>query len=104
VFIQVLAGPRQVGKTTLVRQVLAATVLPSHYASADDPTLRDRARARGYGLGRVDDKVACSSSTRRRRSRRGPRSSSGCGMKTPQLGRLCEWCYWVRHRYWSSAG
>jgi predicted AAA+ superfamily ATPase len=43
VFIQVLAGPRQVGKTTLVRQVLAATELPSHYASADDPTLRDRA-------------------------------------------------------------
>jgi len=43
VFIQVLAGPRQVGKTTLVRQVLAATALPSHYASADDPTLRDRA-------------------------------------------------------------
>jgi predicted AAA+ superfamily ATPase len=43
VFIQVLAGPRQVGKTTLVRQVLAATGLPSHYASADDPTLRDRA-------------------------------------------------------------
>jgi predicted AAA+ superfamily ATPase len=42
-FIQVLAGPRQVGKTTLVRQVLAATDLPSHYASADDPTLRDRA-------------------------------------------------------------
>ncbi len=42
-FIQVLAGPRQVGKTTLVRQVLAATELPSHYASADDPTLRDRA-------------------------------------------------------------
>ena len=43
VFIQVLAGPRQVGKTTLVRQALAATNLPSHYASADDPTLRDRA-------------------------------------------------------------
>ncbi len=42
-FIQVLAGPRQVGKTTLVRQVLAATDIPSHYASADDPTLRDRA-------------------------------------------------------------
>lgn len=42
-FIQVLAGPRQVGKTTLIRQVLAATDLPSHYASADDPTLRDRA-------------------------------------------------------------
>ena len=39
-FIQVLAGPRQVGKTTLVRQVMAASHLPAHYASADEPTLR----------------------------------------------------------------
>lgn len=39
-FIQVLAGPRQVGKTTLVRQVMAAAHLPAHYASADEPTLR----------------------------------------------------------------
>lgn len=42
-FIQVLAGPRQAGKTTLARQVMQALSLPSHYASADDPTLRDRA-------------------------------------------------------------
>ena len=41
-FIQVLAGPRQVGKTTLARQVMAAIDLPSHYASADDPAVRDR--------------------------------------------------------------
>ncbi len=41
-FMQVLAGPRQVGKTTLVRQVMAASKLPAHYASADEPTLRDR--------------------------------------------------------------
>jgi uncharacterized protein len=40
-FIQVLAGPRQVGKTTVVRQVLAESDLPSHYASADDPLGRD---------------------------------------------------------------
>jgi predicted AAA+ superfamily ATPase len=39
-FIQILAGPRQVGKTTMVRQVLDATTLQSHYASADEPTLR----------------------------------------------------------------
>src|SRR5271169_2929119 len=39
-FLQVLAGPRQVGKTTLVRQVMAASHLPAHYASADEPTLR----------------------------------------------------------------
>jgi len=41
-FIQVLAGPRQVGKTVLARQVMEEVALPSHYASADEPTLRDR--------------------------------------------------------------
>lgn len=41
-FIQVLAGPRQAGKTTLAQQAMAAAALPSHYASADDPALRDR--------------------------------------------------------------
>lgn len=40
-FIQILAGPRQVGKTTLIRQVMAEIDLPTHYASADEPTLRD---------------------------------------------------------------
>lgn len=39
-FIQVLTGPRQVGKTTMVRQVLDANRLLSHYASADEPTLQ----------------------------------------------------------------
>src|ERR1700691_6369546 len=41
-FMQVLAGPRQTGKTTLVRQVMEAAKIPAHYASADEPTLRDR--------------------------------------------------------------
>jgi uncharacterized protein len=41
--IQVVSGPRQVGKTTVVRQALAAANMPSHYASADDPALRDAA-------------------------------------------------------------
>jgi uncharacterized protein len=40
-FIQVLTGPRQVGKTTLARQVVDAQEAPAHYASADDPGLRD---------------------------------------------------------------
>lgn len=39
--MQIVSGPRQVGKTTVVRQALTASDLPSHYASADDPTLRD---------------------------------------------------------------
>lgn len=40
-FIQVLAGPRQTGKTTLVRQVLEKVGTAKHYASADDPALKD---------------------------------------------------------------
>ena len=35
--MQVVVGPRQVGKTTLVRWALDASGLPAHYASADDP-------------------------------------------------------------------
>lgn len=35
-FIQVLVGPRQVGKTTLALQVLEVLKLPFHYASADE--------------------------------------------------------------------
>jgi len=34
-FIQVIAGPRQVGKTTLVTQVLQDLPFPGHYATAD---------------------------------------------------------------------
>lgn len=39
-FIQVVAGPRQVGKTTLVQQVVGASDVPVQLASADEPTLR----------------------------------------------------------------
>ncbi|MBI5432261.1 MAG: ATP-binding protein [Planctomycetes bacterium] len=42
-FVQVVAGPRQVGKTTLVQQVLARSALPTVYVSADEPSLRDTA-------------------------------------------------------------
>ncbi|MBU2227467.1 MAG: ATP-binding protein [Proteobacteria bacterium] len=42
-FIQVLAGPRQTGKTTIVRQVTDDKKIPVHYASADEPTLQSRA-------------------------------------------------------------
>lgn len=41
-FIQVLVGPRQVGKTTLARQVAAGLGVEAHYVSADEPTLQDR--------------------------------------------------------------
>lgn len=39
-FIQVLAGPRQTGKTTIAAQAREAFAGPSHFASADLPTLR----------------------------------------------------------------
>jgi predicted AAA+ superfamily ATPase len=40
-FIQVIYGPRQVGKTTLVRQFLHQTELPWHYSSADGVAASD---------------------------------------------------------------
>ena len=40
--IQVVTGPRQAGKTTLVQQVLEQTHTLSKYASADEPVLRGR--------------------------------------------------------------
>jgi predicted AAA+ superfamily ATPase len=40
--MQVLAGPRQVGKTTIARQVMDSVSIPAHFATADEPTLRDR--------------------------------------------------------------
>lgn len=70
-FIQVLAGPRQTGKTTLARQILADFKGPTHYATADEPVLKDRvwieqqwesarfglrkARARSAGLFVLDE-------------------------------------------------
>ena len=41
-FIQVLAGPRQSGKTTLARQVAEALECPVQFISADDPEARGR--------------------------------------------------------------
>ena len=39
-FLQVVAGPRQVGKSTLVQQVTDQLGVPVRYVSADEPTLR----------------------------------------------------------------
>jgi len=40
-FIQALAGPRQTGKTTLAKQTMELLDIPKHYASADEPALKD---------------------------------------------------------------
>lgn len=60
-FLQIVTGPRQVGKTTLVEQVVAAADRPSLIVSADEPTLRDAAwlsaqweRARLLARGHAD--------------------------------------------------
>jgi len=56
-FLQVLAGPRQVGKTTLARQAMEGGRTRSHYASADEPTLQDRAWIeQQWDLGRLKAK------------------------------------------------
>lgn len=41
-WIQIVTGARQVGKTTLVQQVTEGMDLPVRFASADEPSLRDR--------------------------------------------------------------
>lgn len=42
-FIQILAGPRQTGKTTLVRQLMTDVNLPCHYSTADEPAFKGNA-------------------------------------------------------------
>jgi hypothetical protein len=58
-FIQVVAGPRQVGKTTLVQQVASEIGPGVRYASADEPTLRGAERiAQQWEAARLDAKSA----------------------------------------------
>ncbi len=53
-FIQMLAGPRQVGKTTLARQLTESLSIPYHSVSADEPTLRDHSwLAQQWDIARV---------------------------------------------------
>jgi uncharacterized protein len=41
-FLQVLAGPRQSGKTTLARQIMEEYPGQTHYVSADEPAIKSR--------------------------------------------------------------
>ena len=53
-FIQVIVGPRQVGKTTLARQVMETLAVPCHYATADEPAPGDRVwLAQQWDIGRL---------------------------------------------------
>jgi predicted AAA+ superfamily ATPase len=58
-FIQALIGPRQAGKTTLIRQALKIAGLPFHYATADQPSLHDEAWIEAqWEIGRLQAKDA----------------------------------------------
>ena len=43
-FIQVLAGPRQTGKTTLSLQLYEQLKSPTPHPSADEPDLKDQSK------------------------------------------------------------
>lgn len=61
-FLQVVPGPRQVGKTTLVRQVLENSGQKTRYASADEPALRGHEWIeQQWEAARIDAKAAGSS-------------------------------------------
>jgi predicted AAA+ superfamily ATPase len=56
-FIQVIWGPRQTGKTTLARQIIDDMDMPIHYASADEPALKDRIWIeQQWDIGRINAK------------------------------------------------
>lgn len=53
-FIQVISGPRQVGKTTLIQQAIKEVSIPVHYHLADEPAIRDRIWIeQSWELGRI---------------------------------------------------
>src|SRR3989338_7016150 len=41
-FIQVISGPRQVGKTTLIQEAIKQVDVPADYHLADEPAIHDR--------------------------------------------------------------
>lgn len=104
-FLQAGVGPRQVGKTTLVQQVVEASGLTARYASADEPSLRssvwieqqwEAARLEAQSAARrgavlVLDEVHKLPGWR-------PRRSSGCGMRIALSGSPCGWSCSARLR------
>ena len=109
-FIQTVAGPRQAGKTTLVRQVIEGSGLAARYASADEPTLRgpdwigqqwEAARLAARDAGRrgavlVLDEI--------QKIPAGRRPSSACGTRTRARSVRSKSCSSARRRCSSSAG
>lgn len=80
-FIQVIAGPRQVGKTTLAKQVMESLPAPFHYASADEPMLRDNAwLEEQWEIGRLKTKD----------------SAKGCVLILDEVQKLPNWSNTVK--------
>ncbi len=84
-FIQAVTGARQVGKTTLVRQVVSDSGLPAHFASADEPTLQSR------------DWIAQQWQTARQVSRKKP--ESGAVLVLDEIQKITGWSGAVK-RLW----
>ena len=98
-----MTGPRQVGKTTLVHQVLGQIDSPSRFASADEPALRDTTWLHAQWdaarlMARDTRRAPSSPSMRFRRSAAGRRRSKGCGTRTRQAGLVFTWSSWARRR------
>lgn len=81
--IQIVAGPRQVGKSTLVRQVVDQLELPAHVCSADDP--------QAIGPGWLDQQwdTALTRLDRRR----------GGLLVIDEVQKLPRWSRWVKARW-----
>lgn len=86
-YVQIVSGPRQVGKTTLVRQVAEDLEVSSHMATADDPGLRDRTwLAAQWEVGR-----------------RLARSASGAVLILDEIQKIGGWSETVK-RLWAEDG
>lgn len=82
-FLQVVAGARQVGKTTLVAQVLGRLGQPSIFSSADEPALRDRT----WLVAQWD----------RGRLAAGAPGSSGAVLALDEIQKIAGWAETVKH-------
>ena len=84
-FLQVVTGARQVGKTTLVNQVLDELERPSHFVSADEPSLK--------GAGWIEQQWEVA------RLRAKEAGSSGAVLALDEVQKVHEWSETVK-RLW----
>lgn len=84
-FVQIVLGPRQVGKTTLIQILLDRLSLPFHYASADEPTLK--------GPGWIEQEWSVG------RIRAGDRGKQGGILALDEIQKIGQWSETVK-RLW----